>query len=42
MSELLVFAHHSMGAMALGFAGPPLLVFAGLGALVLRERLSRK
>ena len=37
-----ILADHSMGAAALGFAGPPLLVFAGLAALVVRERLSRK
>ena len=37
----LMLADHSMGAAALGFAGPPLLVFAGLAALVLRERWSR-
>ena len=41
MSELLL-ADHSMGALALGFAGPPLLLFAGLVALVLRERWSRR
>jgi hypothetical protein len=35
-------ADHSMGAAALGFAGPPLLVFAGLAALVIRERLRRR
>jgi hypothetical protein len=41
VSALLLLADHSMGAMALGFAGPPLLVFAGLAALVMRERLTR-
>ena len=41
MSTLLLIADHSMGALALGFAGPPLLVFAGLTALVLRERWRR-
>jgi hypothetical protein len=35
------FADHSMGAAAIGFAAPPLLVFIGLTALVVRERLRR-
>lgn len=42
MTALLLIADHAMGAVALGFAGPPLLVFIGLGALLIRERLSRK
>jgi hypothetical protein len=42
VSALVLFADHAMGAAALGFAGPPLLVFGGLAALVLRERWSRK
>jgi hypothetical protein len=39
-AAVLPFADHSMGAAAIGFAAPPLLVFIGLGALVIRERLS--
>jgi hypothetical protein len=38
---VLPFADHSMGAAAIGFAGPPLLVFIGLAALVVRERLRK-
>ena len=37
----LMLADHSMGAAALGFAGPPLLVFAGLATLFIRERLRK-
>ena len=42
MTALLPIADHAMGAAALGFAGPPLLLFAALGALLLRERWRRK
>jgi hypothetical protein len=38
----LPLADHSMGAAAIGYAAPPLLVFAALAALVLRERFRRK
>jgi hypothetical protein len=38
---VLLLADHAMGAAALGFAVPPLLVIVGLAALVIRERLGK-